>query len=82
MSKNIVINYSDCEDGVHCDVSASEPVNAQEILYGLSATISLFSQNVGVHPIQVAAALQQMIVENSFSKIKKEENQENLEKIN
>ena len=55
MDKKITISYSlDDKKNFNCQVDTTAP---------------LFSQNTGVHPIQVASSLQNFIVEESFKKI-------------
>ena len=70
MDKKITISYSlDDKKNFNCQVDTTAPFSYEELLYGISNMIQLFSQNTGVHPIQVASSLQNFIVEEAFKKI-------------
>lgn len=68
MKKTIQIHYtSEGDDNITtCECQTDSPFTFEELIYGLSNVIQLFSKNTGVHPIQAVTQLQNYIVENSF----------------
>lgn len=75
MKKTIQIHYtSEKNDNITtCECKTDSPFTFEEMIYGLSNVIQLFSENTGVHPIQAVTQLQNFIVEKSFE-IQNDEN--------
>lgn len=59
----IVITLSEENKLMNCQINTDDALGAEELIFALSSLIEMFSNDSGLHPIQLSTILQNTIVE-------------------